>query len=475
MQRPLYITTSIPYVNAKPHVGFALELVQADVLARYARLVGRPVRFQTGTDENAFKNVQAAEQAGVPTQAFVDENAERFRTLVDALNVSADDFIRTTEPRHRVGVHTFWNALRPGDVYPHDYTGLYCQGCEDFFLPRDLEDGKCPEHKASATAVSERNYFFRLSAYADAIEHDLTSGHPGVIPATRLREVLSFVRGGLLDFSVSRDATRTKGWGTSVPGDDDQRVYVWVDALINYLSALGYGRDDDWRRWWSDDVEKVHVIGKNVWKFHAVYWPALLASAGLPRPDRLLVHGFVTVDGQKVGKSLGNAVDPFAPIERFGSDAVRYYLLRAVPTFGDGDFSVERLADLYTADLANGLGNLVSRLATLGAKAGHVSHAPDGPVAPLAGFVDAIERYELDRAITILWSEIRHVNQSIEQNRPWERDGQELEELIGRWLQSVRSIVYWLEPFLPDASRRAGRVLFGGPLRKPAPLFPRLA
>ena len=475
MQRPLYITTSIPYVNAEPHVGFALELVQADVIARYARLIGRSVRFQTGTDENALKNVLAAERAGVPTQTFVDRNAERFRALLVALSISADDFIRTTEVRHRAGVHAFWAALPPSDVYLQNYTGLYCPGCEDFYRPRDLDNGKCAEHRTSPVAVTEQNYFFRLSDYAEAIEQRLDAGHLEVVPNTRLREVLSFVRGGLLDFSISRDAGRTKGWGTSVPGDEGQCVYVWVDALINYLSAIGYGGEGDWRHWWSADVEKVHVIGKNVWKFHAVYWPALLASAGLPLPDKLLVHGFVTVDGQKIGKSLGNTVDPFALIERFGVDAVRYYLLRAIPTFGDGDFSVDRLGELYTADLANGLGNLVSRLATLGAKAEYVSQPPARPVGPPEGYATAIERYELDRAIAILWDGIRAVNQSIEQHRPWERDGPVLQDLIGKWLQTVWSIAYWLEPFLPDTTRRVKQVLFTGALQKPTPLFPRLS
>lgn len=335
-----YITTSIPYVNAEPHVGFALELVQADVLARHRRLRGQSVRFQTGTDENAFKNVLAAQQLGIPTQDLVDRNAQKFRDLAAALHISADDFIRTTEPRHRRGVAAFWNALDPADLIARDYHGLYCTGCEDFYLPRDLVDGKCPDHNVTPTEIAERNLFFNLSRHQPFLEQTLTQNLPAITPAARRNEVLAFVRAGLTDFSVSRPAARTRGWGTPVPNDPTQTIYVWVDALVNYLSALGYGSDASWSDWWNPDVQKIHVIGKNVWKFHAIYWPALLRSTSLCPPDQILVHGFVTAEGRKISKSLGNAVDPFFVIARFGPDPVRYYLLRAIPPFDDGDFGL---------------------------------------------------------------------------------------------------------------------------------------
>ena len=476
MKSKLYVTTSIPYVNAAPHVGFALELVQADVIARYGRLTGRSVRLQTGTDENAGKNVLAAEQLGVTTQELVDRNARRFRELTRALGISADDFVRTTEPRHRRGVHAFWKALQPGDVVQRDYTGLYCTGCEDFYLERDLVDGKCPDHRTPPAKVTERNYFFGLSQYQAWIENRLVSGDPAVIPPSRRNEVLSFVQRGLTDFSISRAAQRARGWGTPVPDDASQTVYVWLDALINYLSALGYGSGDGWHQWWNPRVEKVHVIGKNVWKFHAIYWPALLRSAGLPFPDTVLVHGFVTVDGRKIGKSAGNAVDPFAVIERFGADAVRYYLLRAIPPFDDGDFSLTRLAALYEADLANGIGNLVSRLAALGEIIGYASPPRTDKPAPPDDFLKAVTAFKFDKALAALWAVVAEVNRNIEQQRPWElaRQGDSrLKELLDLWLDRVWVLATWLQPFLPETCRGIQARLFSGPVHKVSPLFPR--
>lgn len=477
MTSRLYVTTSIPYVNAEPHIGFALELVQADVVARFGRLTGREVRLQTGTDENALKNVLAAEQLGLTTQELVDRNAARFRNLGRALGISADDFVRTTEPRHRCGVEAFWRALRPEDVVERDYVGLYCPGCEDFYLERDLVGGACPDHGVPPVEVAERNYFFRLAQHRDWIERSLGGDVPDVVPASRRNEVLAFVRRGLTDFSISRAAERTRGWGTPVPGDASQTVYVWVDALVNYLSALGYGSGDEWRRWWSRDVEKVHVIGKNVWKFHAVYWPALLRSAGLPLPDRILVHGFVTVDGRRIGKSLGNAVDPFAVIKRYGPDAVRYYLLRAVGPFDDGDFSLARFDDLYRAHLANGLGNLVSRLAALAERTGCQSPPSGEAPGPPAGFAQAVAAFEFDKALDLLWAVIESINREIERERPWELAGpagrERLRSLLADWLSRVRALAWWLEPFLPATSRGIRERLFSGAVRKVAPLFPR--
>ena len=477
MKSKLYVTTSIPYVNAEPHIGFALELVQADVIARYGRLTGRSVRFQTGTDENAFKNVLAAERLGLTTQELVDRNAKRFRQLNDVLNISADDFFRTTDPRHKHGVHAFWKAIKSEDIIQRDYLGLYCTGCEDFFLERDLIDGKCPDHGTSPVEVAESNYFFRLPQYQKWLENCLVSEKLEVVPESRKNEVLSFVRRGLTEFSISRAASRTKGWGTPVPDDETQIIYVWVDALINYLSALGYGCGDQWRKWWAPDVEKVHVIGKNVWKFHAIYWPALLSAASLPLPDKVVVHGFVTAEGQKISKSLGNTVDPFAVIDRYGPDAIRYYLLRAIPPFGDGDFSLARLDELYRSELSNGLGNLVSRLASLCNKIGYTSVLPEGQPAAPDAFLTAIEGYKFDRALDELWQIVTTINRDIEQERPWELvnvDSQKLDELLSRWLGQVWVLTTWLEPFLPDICLGIIERLYSGTVAKASPLFPRL-
>lgn len=378
-----YVTTTIPYVNAPPHVGHALELVQADAVARYSRLTGSETVFQTGTDENAFKNVEAARSRGIPTQQLVDENSQAFRDLCRALGTSHDSFIRTTEDRHRRGVFEFWRRLGPRDVYKAKYRGLYCPGCEDFYLERDLVDGRCPDHRTRPSVVEEENYFFRLSAYQAEIDELLESDRLRIIPRKRKNEVLAFVRRGLDDFSISREAARAGGWGIPVPGDPTHVIYVWVDALMNYLSGLGFGCEEGWHDFWNEGTRKVHVIGKNVWKFHAVYWPALLLSAGLPLPDEIVVHGFLTVDGQKISKSLGNAIAASEYVQTYGQDAVRHYLLKAVPPFEDGDFSGQRLAELYTQDLANGIGNLLSRLTALGERAAYRpvrrGRVPGGP------------------------------------------------------------------------------------------------
>ena len=482
MKHKIYVTTSIPYVNAAPHVGFALELVQADAIARFHRLCGREVRFQTGTDENAIKNVLTAAEQDLTTQELVDRNSQRYRELLGALDISADSFLRTTKNRHHRGVHTLWRSLRDGDIYRKTYRGLYCTGCEDFYLEKDLLDGTCPEHGTKPVDVAEDNYFFHLSVYQQQIEELLTSGQLKVVPETRRNEVLSFVRRGLVDISVSRAATRTGGWGIRVPGDDSQVVYVWIDALVNYISGPGFGSGDDWRDWWNDEVQKIHVIGKNVWKFHAVYWPAMLLSAGLPLSDKVVVHGFVTVEGKKIGKSLGNAVDPFACLDAFGTDAVRYYLLRSIPPWDDGDFSLTRLRELYTADLANGLGNLVSRLTSLCQRTDLGGFDPPAPPVRPAGpgdYLAAFERGQFDKAAAALWRVVDDLNQQIETARPWELlkapDHSPLRAHLRHWLTELHRLAYWLAPLLPTTSTRILDTLRQTPLRASEPLFPRLA
>lgn len=477
MNRRTCITTAIPYVNSRPHLGFALELLQADVLARYHRLTGDAVRFQTGTDENAFKNVLAARARGVSTQALVDDNSTLFRRLAGALNVSHDAFVRTTDPCHVRAVQAFWQRLNPGDLYRRHYSGLYCVGCEDFLLARDLVDGRCPDHGVAPLTVQEENWFFRLSAYQDRIERLIGDRRIRVLPDSRRNEALSFVRQGLLDISVSRAADRCGGWGIRVPDDESQVIYVWIDALINYVSGPGYGSGDAWRSWWSPETLKTHVIGKNVWKFHAVYWPALLLSAGLPLPDRIVVHGFLTENGRKISKSAGATIDPFDCISRYGVDGVRYYLLRAVAPFEDSDVSLDRLRDLYNADLANGLGNLVSRLQTLGHKAGgwRADLPPPGPAPD--GYHQALAACEFDQALRRLWDSVALLNQDIERVQPWRalRDGrpQAVRNDVERWREALGTLAHWIAPFLPDAGRvvreRLSSSDSGGP-----PLFPRL-
>ena len=371
MTAPLtYVTTTIPYVNARPHIGFALELVQADVLARYRRGRGEAVRFQAGTDDNSLKNVLAAQAAGVEVREFVDRNAEAFVALGDALSLSVDDVIRTSrDPRHRPGVERFWRACAgTGDLYRKRYEGLYCTGCEQFYAPAELRDGRCPEHETEPQRVTEENWFFRLSRYAGPLREAITAGQLRIEPAGRRNEVLAFIDGGLEDFSVSRPAMRAGGWGIPVPGDLSQVIYVWFDALCNYVTALGYGQDGEaYRRWWAGEGDRVHLLGKGVLRFHAVYWLAMLLSSGQPLPTSIFVHDYLTAGGRKISKSAAGAaaLEPAALAAEYGADAVRWWLLREVPRVGDADFTVGRLIARADDELANGLGNLVNRVVAM--------------------------------------------------------------------------------------------------------------
>ena len=314
-----YITTTIPYVNARPHLGFALELVQADALARHHRGQGDHVRFQTGTDDNSLKNVLAAEAAGVGVQEFVDGNAAAFVALSEPLSLSVDDVIRTSrDPRHRAGVERLWRACADaGDFYRKHYRGLYCVGCEQFYAPAELSDGRCPEHDTEPQQVSEENWFFRLSRYTGRLHDLIATGVLRIEPAERRNEVLAFIAGGLEDFSISRSITRARGWGIPVPGDPSQVIYVWWDALGNYLTALGYGTaGEDHQRWWTGADHRIHLVGKGVLRFHAVYWPAMLLSAGQPLPTEILVHGYLTADGlgdRRRGQPLHQPHPPLGP------------------------------------------------------------------------------------------------------------------------------------------------------------------
>lgn len=342
-----YITTAIPYVNARPHLGHALELVQTDVLARHRRRRGHQVTFLTGTDDNAAKNVSAAAAAGVAVGDFVADNGDAFLALADALAISVDDTIRTaTDPRHRPAVIKLWTAIRP-DLYRRSYHGLYCSGCEQFYRVEELPGGLCPEHRTPPHQVTEQNWFFALSRYQQPIRSAISTGAVEIQPAHRRAEVLSFIDSGLRDFSVSRPTVRTGGWGIAVPDDPDQTVYVWADALINYISAAGYAADPDrYRRLWVDADERVHVIGKGISRFHAVCWLGLLLSAGEPLPTRIAIHEYLQTGGHKIAKSrpAGNdpapaTVEPRALLHRYGRDALRWWLLSDVTPVGDTDFT----------------------------------------------------------------------------------------------------------------------------------------
>jgi methionyl-tRNA synthetase len=364
---PIFISSAIPYVNAEPHLGHALELVQSDALARYQRALGRDLRFCSGTDDNSLKNVRAAALNGTTPSELVAHHGAEFRRLAETLHVSHDDFIHTaSDPRHVPAVHALWERCAAnGDVYRKAYRGSYCVGCESFLRESDTVAGACPVHPEPLEVLEEENWFFRLSRYSAEIQAAIASDQLQMLPKERKNEVSRFVAGGLEDFSISRSRARAKGWGIAVPGDDSQIVYVWFDALANYLSVLGFPNPEPFTHYWQNASDRWHVIGKDILRFHAVYWPAILLSAGLPLPTTICAHGFITSHGKKLGKSLGNAIDPFRLVGKYGIDAVRYYLLAHLHTTKDSDFREDLLQAAYSAELAGKLGNLLQRVCAL--------------------------------------------------------------------------------------------------------------
>jgi methionyl-tRNA synthetase len=496
-----YITTTIPYVNARPHIGHALELVQADVLARSRRQRGDRVRFQAGTDDNSLKNVLAAQEAGESVREFVDRNAEAFVALGPALSLTVDDVIRTSrDARHRPGVERFWRACAAaGDLYRKRYEGLYCTGCEQFYSPAELSAGRCPEHGTEPQRVAEENWFFRLSRYGNRLRSAITGGELRIEPAGRRNEVLAFIDSGLEDFSVSRPAARAGGWGIPVPGDPGQVIYVWFDALCNYVTALGYGTGDDaYQQWWAGAGRRVHLLGKGVLRFHAVYWPAMLLSSGQPLPTDIVVHDYLTAGGRKISKSSGSAADPAALAAEYGTDVVRWWLLREVPRVGDADFTVERMTARADDELANGLGNLVNRvIAMIGQyRDGRVPGAAPVPaggedLAAVCGQASeragaALAEFDFREATAAVWAIADEANRFINRVRPWDlaRAQRNGDTAAGRRLDGVLSALFGacvelgadLESFLPDAAARITRQCTprDGRLPDPAPVFRRL-
>jgi len=477
MTKKFYITTTIPYVNAAPHIGHSLEYVQTDVLARYHRQLKEEVFFLTGTDENSLKNYQAAKEEGIKTKELVDRNAKIYKDLGPALNLSFDDFIRTTEKFHIQGAQKLWQACQK-DIYKKKYKGLYCVGCEMFFKEDELENGLCPDHKKKPDLIEEENYFFKLSNYQKQLEKLIESGELEIVPESRKNEVLSFIKSGLEDFSISRSAKRGDGWGVPVPGDDSQRMYVWYDALANYITALGYGSDklEKYEEYWP---VAFHCLGKGVSRFHAIYWPAMLISAGLEPPKKLFIHGYLTIEGQKISKSLGNVVDPFELVKKYGTDPVRYFLLREFSSTADGDFSIKRLEERYNSDLANGLGNLVSRVLTLsekvGAKPAKSNKEFGSKIKSTQGkYKKAMEEIKFNEALESVWQLIGFCDEQIEKTKPWElikNDKDKAKQIISQLLTVIREVANLIEPFIPETSEK---ILKQVKKNKAAALFPRL-
>jgi methionyl-tRNA synthetase len=458
-----YVTTPIYYVNDSPHIGHAYTTLAADALARFMRLDGRKVHFLTGTDEHGQKVEKAARDAGLDPQAFTDAVSRRFRDLAQAMGFSHDDFIRTTEPRHKAAVAALWERLvASGDLYEGTYAGWYSVRDEAFYAAAELVDGKAPTG-APVEWVEEPSWFFRLSAWQDRLLAHYAA-HPGfVLPATRMNEVASFVKGGLHDLSVSRTSFT---WGVPVPGAPGHVVYVWLDALANYLSALGWPDPESpaWRRFWPADV---HIVGKDILRFHAVYWPAFLMSAGLPPPRRVFAHGWWTNEGQKISKSLGNVIDPHALIARYGLDPTRYFLLREVPFGADGDFSHGAMVKRLNHELANDYGNLVQRVLSMIQRNAEGRVPAPGPLAP--DDVDLLEATRdllptlrplmadlaLHKALDAIWEVVGRANRYVDAQAPWvlrKTDPVRMATVLWTLAETIRGLALLTQPFVPGAS-----------------------
>ena len=452
-------------------MGHAYAMVLADVIARYHGWIGEEVYFLTGTDEHGLKNLQSAQKAGMDPQQFLDIQADKFKDLAARLGANPSVFYRTTDKeRHWPGATKMWEALASkGDIYKGTYEGLYCIGCESFKTEKELVDGKCPDHNTVPEKISQENYFFKLSAYAAKIKEAIESGAMKVVPEARKNEILSFIGEGLEDVSFSRPA-KDLPWGIPVPGDPTHNMYVWCDALTNYISALGYGNENTelLKKFWPG----MHVIGKDILRFHAAFWPGMLLSAGLPLPKEILVHGLILSDGKKMSKTMGNVVDPLAYIDEFGTDAFRFYLIKEINPFADGDFTREKFVESYNAYLANGIGNLTSRVMKMATT--YLENPVPYParVVEVTDFKKLMNVHEINKAADVLWARITGLDLLIQEKQPFKMikiDPEEAKRIVTHLVEELWVIADHLKPLLPETAKKIEASLRGHTM--PEPLF----
>jgi len=471
-----YVTTSLPYVNAEPHIGHAMELLNGDVLARWARARGNEVIFSTGTDEHGGKVAEKAAELGKTPKEFADQVSASFSEMTKQLNISNDRFIRTTDQGHEQRAKLIWKALKK-DIYKSKYVGWYCTGDEAYFSETEVKANKgiCPAHNRPYDKVEEENYFFKLSEYTQPIQKAIESGKLAIVPKTRRNEILGLLKEGLEDISISRPKDKIS-WGIPVPEDPKQVMYVWFEALMNYITVLGYPEHEDFKKFWPANVQ---VLGKDILRFHAAIWPAMLLGLGLPLPKQLYVHGFITIDDKKISKTLGNVISPKELIAKHGVDAARYFMLRHIPSYGDGDFNWNAFENAYNNELANELGNAVQRTVAMIQKyqSGIIGDVPEAE-HDIAQYEAALEHCRFDQALDHVWDQVRGLNQYIDEEKPWaiakEEDAEHLREVLAYQAGALLQIAGLLEPFMPDTAGRMKAIFAEGIVRPiEGTLFPK--
>ena len=466
----VYITTAIPYMNGAPHIGHAMDYCIADVCARYHKMIGDEVRFQAGTDEHGNKIEQKARELGVPVKEYVDGNVAVFKDFISGLGVEYTDFVRTTDTEHEHRVQEIWKKLSPY-IYKAKYAGWYCTGCERYVTEKEYEEnnGVCPDHNKPYEKFEEENYYFRISDFKDKIRDAILSNELLILPEFRKKEMLALLEESP-DVSISRPRAQLS-WGVPVPGDESQVMYVWMDALANYITVLGYP-DNDILDWWPATAE---FVGKDILRFHSIIWPAMLIGLNLPLPKTLVSHGMVLADGQKMSKSIGNVVSPMEVIEKHGASAFRYYFLRHIDTFADSDFTWEKFENAYNNELANDLGNLVQRLATMISKNGVEINAKDS-VLP-EEYSTLMNSYEYSKAFDYVWERIQNINRMIDEEKPWmlakAGETEKLAECLNKLANELLSANKMLGPFLPEVSAKIADIFAGTVTPPEQPLFPK--
>jgi methionyl-tRNA synthetase len=466
-KKTFYVCTAIPYVNDKPHIGHAMDFLYADILARYHRQQGYETLFGIGTDEHGLKIAEKAEASGKTPQKFVDSIVQQWKDFTESAGISYDHFIRTTSKEHESAAAVIWKKLS-GHIYKDTYIGWYCVGCEEYKTDTYVKDtnGVCPAHNRAYDKIQEENYFFALSTFTQQIKEAIENDTFKVVPTIRKNEILSVLKEGLDDISISRPANKIS-WGIPVPNDNTQVMYVWFEALMNYITTLGYPDGEAMQQFWPANVQ---VIGKDILRFHAAIWPAMLLGLGLPLPKMLYAHGFVSAEGKKMSKTLGNVIDPIEVINKFGLDAFRYYFSRHISSYEDSDFTWEKFEAAYNNELANELGNALQRVAAMITKyqGGAIGDLPDRK-HDTARYHEVIAECRFDRAVDEIWERVRGVNQYIEEEKPWviakENDEQHLQEVLAEAASSLMQIADLLEPFLPNTAEKIHYVFSEGIVR----------